>query len=115
MTFEGYKAFVQDWQDAWNAHDLPRILSHYSDDITFRSAKAVALVGDGEVVGKAALAAYWAEALSHQPDLHFKVLEIFNGHNMLVILYENHKQVRATETLMFDDSGLVFLASACHA
>src|SRR5207302_4356035 len=26
------EAFAREWVDAWNAHDLARILSHYTDD-----------------------------------------------------------------------------------
>ena len=36
-----YGAFAQDWQDAWNSHDLTRILSHYSDHITYPNHRGV--------------------------------------------------------------------------
>jgi ketosteroid isomerase-like protein len=107
--------FAAAWQAAWNAHDLPRILSHYAEDVVFHSAKAQALVGTGTLRGKPALEAYWSRALAAQPDLHFDVLEVFVGHEMLVILYANHKRVRAAETLRFAPDGLVIEASACHA
>lgn len=107
-------AFARDWQDAWNSHDLDRILAHYSPEITFRSRKALALVGDGEVRGLEALRAYWAAALSKQPDLHFTVQDVFEGHDGLVITYMNHRGVLAAETLHFGADGLVDVASACH-
>jgi len=44
------KAFAQDWEQGWNSHDLDVILRHYRDDIVFRSKKAVALVGRGEIL-----------------------------------------------------------------
>jgi ketosteroid isomerase-like protein len=106
--------FAKDWQAAWNAHDLPRILAHYAEGIVFHSAKAAALVGTGTLNGKHALAAYWGKALASQPDLRFEVEEVFHGHMMLVILYINHKGVRAAETLRFAPDGLVVEASACH-
>lgn len=108
-------AFAQDWQEAWNSHDLDRILCHYRDDIIFRSQKALALVGTGEMVGKPALRAYWSRALATQPDLRFTVQQVFAGHMMLVISYENHRGVLAAEVLYFDDQGLVYQAAACHA
>ena len=43
--------FAADWEAGWNSHDLDRIMAHYSPDIVFRSKKAVALVGNGEVRG----------------------------------------------------------------
>ncbi len=109
-----YNAFAREWQDAWNSHDLTRILSHYSEDIVFRSHKAMRLVGSGEVRGKGALRAYWAQALEGQPDLRFRVKDVFHGHGMLVISYVNHKGILAAETLRFGPGGLVAEASACH-
>ncbi len=109
-----FDAFAKDWEAGWNSHDLDRILSHYSEDIVFRSHKAVRLVGGGEIRGKAALRAYWSQALELQPDLRFHVQDVFHGHGMLVITYENHKLVLAAETLRFGPDGLVVEASACH-
>lgn len=74
------EAFAIEWQDAWNTHDLPRILSHYTDDVIFRSCKAKAVVGAGEVHGKDALRDYWSTALKRQPDLKFEVQDVFMGH-----------------------------------
>ncbi len=108
------KDFAKDWEDAWNSHDLDRILSHYSEDIVFCSRKAAALVGAGTLHGKAALRDYWGKALAKQPDLRFRVQEVFVGHDMLVIVYLNHRDVRAAETLRFAPDGLVCEASACH-
>jgi ketosteroid isomerase-like protein len=108
------KAFAEAWQHGWNSHDLDLIMSHYSDDIIFRSRKAIPLVGRGEVQGKQALRSYWAAAIDRQPDLHFKVQDVFEGHGMLVITYLNHRGILAAETLYFDADGKVFQAAACH-
>ena len=107
--------FAKDWEAAWNSHDLNRILSHYDDEVVFRSAKAVATVGTGIIHGKTSLRDYWARALERQPDLRFQVTQVFEGHDMLVITYSNHAGRSAAETLLFDDAGLVIQASACHA
>lgn len=109
-----FNAFARDWEAGWNSHDLDRILSHYAEDIVFRSHKAVRLVGGGEIHGKGPLRAYWAQALEQQPDLKFRVQNVFHGHGMLVITYLNHKDVQAAETLRFGAQGLVVEASACH-
>ena len=107
--------FAAAWEAGWNSHDLDRIMAHYSPDIVFRSKKAVALVGSGEVRGHDALRAYWQAALDKQPDLHFTVRDVFAGHEMMVITYENHRGVLAAETLYFGSDGLVTQAAACHA
>lgn len=47
-----YTAFSEDWEAAWNSHDLDRILAHYSPDVIFRSQKAMRLVGQGQLFGQ---------------------------------------------------------------
>ncbi len=110
-----HTAFAHEWEAAWNSHDLDRILSHYSEDIEFRSRKAEHLFGNGFMKGKHALRIYWAKALEMQPDLRFEVLEVFSGFEMTVIRYRNHKGIVAAETLRFGKNGAVVEASACHA
>ena len=107
-------AFARDWEARWNSHDLDRIMAHYREDVVFRSRKAVGLVGSGELVGKPALRAYWAQALDRQPDLTFRVMDVFEGYEMLVIRYENQRGVHAVETIYFDEDGMVYQAAACH-
>ena len=107
--------FAKDWEAGWNSHDLDRILAHYAEDVVFRSRKAIPLTGQGTVIGKSELRAYWANALTRQPELSFKVTEVFEGHDTLVITYRNHRGVHAAETLLFNDAGLVTEASASHA
>jgi len=54
MTKEFATAFARGWVDAWNTHDLERILSHYSEDFTIESPMAVKLYpqSGGTVVGE---------------------------------------------------------------
>ena len=40
------KHFSSDWIDAWNAHDLERILSHYSDSFEMSSPIIIQLAGE---------------------------------------------------------------------
>jgi ketosteroid isomerase-like protein len=32
ITKEWAESFAVEWIEAWNGHDLPRVLSHYTDD-----------------------------------------------------------------------------------
>lgn len=107
--------FAKDWEDGWNSHDLDHILSHYSEDVVFRSRKAIAISGSGEVRGKANLRTYWQAALDAQPDLHFTVSRVYVGHDILVIAYTNHNGINAAETLRFGADGFVCDASAAHS
>ncbi len=108
------KSFAKDWEAGWNSHDLDRILAHYHEDIVFRSRKAIPITGGGLIHGKAALRDYWIAALHRQPNLHFRVQDVFSGFEMVVISYRNHHDVLAAETLHFDQNGMVTHASACH-
>jgi hypothetical protein len=38
ITKDPAKQFAQEWIDAWNAHDLDRVLSHYTDDSEMSSS-----------------------------------------------------------------------------
>lgn len=113
-TRQDSTSFVKGWENGWNSHDLDLIMAHYREDIVFRSRKALALTGQGELRGRLALRAYWKAALDVQPELRFQVQDVFEGHDMLVISYLNHKGVLAVETLYFGADGLMFQAAACH-
>jgi uncharacterized protein (TIGR02246 family) len=114
MTLEDAQAFAADWIAAWNAHDLERVLSHYADDVVFLSPVAEQVTGDGRVVGKAALRAYWTRALAARPDLKFELADVRAGHHALTILYANHRGQQAAETCEFDDAGRVVRSFACY-
>lgn len=107
--------FANAWEAGWNSHDLDLIMSHYREDVVFRSCKAIQLVGQGEIRGKTKLRAYWAAALGRQPDLRFEVQEVFEGYQMMALRYRNHRQVLAVETLYFDEHDFVYQAAASHA
>jgi ketosteroid isomerase-like protein len=51
------RQFAEEWVEAWNSHDLDRILAHYDDQVVLTSPVALNLLknGSGIVEGKAAL------------------------------------------------------------
>jgi ketosteroid isomerase-like protein len=49
------RQFAQEWIEAWNSHDLERILDHYDDEVVLVSPVALSVLGNGRVQGKAAL------------------------------------------------------------
>lgn len=100
-----FSEFADDWCDAWNAHDLERVLLHFHDDVVFTSpgAKRFVPASGGIIRSKTALRDYWSKALVAIPDLHFEVERVFVGINTLVIQYINQKSVRVSEVLIFDE------------
>jgi ketosteroid isomerase-like protein len=58
--------FAAEWIEAWNNHDLNKILSHYSEDFEMSSPYIAQIAGEasGTLKGKVAVSAYWAKALA---------------------------------------------------
>ncbi|MES2058110.1 MAG: nuclear transport factor 2 family protein [Pseudomonadota bacterium] len=96
--------FAVEWCEAWNAHDLERVLAHFHENVVFSSPVAAAILPEtqGQVRGKEALRAYWSEGLRRIPDLHFTVEQVFAGIDTVVIQYRNQKGVSVSEVLIFD-------------
>lgn len=55
MTRDEAERFAQEWIEAWNSHDLERILTHYSEDVEVTSPFVETVLGRGRdtVKGKA--------------------------------------------------------------
>ena len=105
--------FAVDWVDAWNAHDLDRILSHYTDDFEMTSPviKKVAGESSGRLRGKENLLAYWAKALELMPDLHFELEATLIGVNSITLFYKGVRGLSA-EVFHFNQYGKVAKAFA---
>ena len=92
------RQFAQEWVEAWNSHDLERILCHYDDEIRLVSPVALKLLknGDGVVQGKAALREYFRRGLEAFPNLHFDLIDVLWGVETVAIYYGN--KVRGNKT-----------------
>jgi ketosteroid isomerase-like protein len=114
MTHAEAVVFAREWVAAWNAHDLDRVLGHYADDFEMTSPYIVTLSGEpgGTLKGKAAVGAYWREALRRFPDLRFVLKGVFAGVDSVAICYEGARGVRACEVLIFGFEGRVTKAVA---
>jgi hypothetical protein len=100
------KTFAREWVEAWNSHDLDRILSHYADDFQMNSPFIVQLMNEpsGTITGKENVRAYWAKALERIPDLHFDLIEGLTGVDSITIYYQAVLGKRAAEVLFFDEN-----------
>jgi ketosteroid isomerase-like protein len=109
--------FAADWIAAWNRHDLDAILSHYADDVVFRSPRIALVMGEAVdfVAGKPALARYWGKALSLSSELHFTAARLYVGSDSLTIAYRNHRKQSVAETFVFEATGLVKESIATYA
>ena len=115
------KAFAErcaaEWIEAWNAHDLARVLSHYSEDFEMSSPYVVEIAGDpsGTLRGKAAVGAYWKKALELVPDLKFELITVFVGAHSITLYYKGARGRFVTEVLHFGPDGKVVKAYAHYA
>jgi hypothetical protein len=99
------REFAQDWVDAWNSHDLERILTHYDDQVVLVSPVALKLLGgDGTVRGKAALREYFLRGLEAFPDLRFNLIETLWGTETIVVYYINNVRGSKTAEVMLLNS-----------
>lgn len=99
-------AFAHEWVNSWNAHDIDKILNHYSDDFVIESPLAAKRLpdSDGCIVGKEAVKAYWSIGLASQPNLHFTLLKVFRGVNSMSILYNSNATGKEViETVFFNN------------
>lgn len=108
MTVPNPSEFSTIWLDAWNAHDVEAVLSHFHDDVVFTSPVAAQLIegSDGTLRGKAELRNYWVHGLTLIPDLRFTIENVYAGLDAIVINYRNQKGNLVNEVLIFND-GLV--------
>lgn len=105
--------FAADWIDAWNTHDLDRVLSHYTDDFEMSSPVIIKVAGEpsGTLQGKEAVGSYWAQALQLVPDLHFELITTLVGVNSITLYYKSARGLSA-EVFHFNQDGKVTRAYA---
>ncbi len=117
MDMEFARKFADEWIAAWNAHDLERVLSHYSDDFVLATPLIKKIAGEpsGVLTGKAAIRSYWSRALELIPDLHLKLLHIAAGIDMVAICYETVGNRIAIENFLFDADGKVCRSTVCYS
>jgi ketosteroid isomerase-like protein len=109
ISIDQAQQFGQEWVNAWNSHDLDRIMSHYSEDFQMTSPFIVTMLNEptGTITGKENVRAYWAKALERLPDLHFDLIEALAGVDSITLSYHAVLGKRAVEVLFFDECGKV--------
>ncbi len=109
--------FTRDWVQAWNDHELERILSHYAEDVVFHSPRIRVVTGRDvdAIAGKSELRRYWGKALEMLRDLYFEVDQVMTGSDALTILYTNERSQSVAETFVFGADGKVVISIATYA
>jgi ketosteroid isomerase-like protein len=110
------EALVNDWLEAWNSHDLDRIMQHYADDIEFTVQTAVTRWGklDGKLKGKAELRQHFSKGLELAPNIHFTLDEILSAPNGYAVLYRRENGNRVLDAVELDAAGLAVRVTAYY-
>jgi SnoaL-like domain len=108
------KQFAAEWIEAWNSHDLDRILAHYSNDFRFSSPFVPQVFGEpsGVLTGLETVREYWRRALARRNDLHFELISLLVGMESIVIVFSRHDGKQGAEHFEFETSGKVIRSSA---
>ena len=109
LTVENARDLASHWIQAWNAHDLDAIMSHYAQDVVLVSPAAAAILQDpcGTIKGKEALRAYFRRGLEVYPNLKFDLIDVLWGVASVVLYYTNQKGTRTGEFMEIDSKGKV--------
>jgi ketosteroid isomerase-like protein len=80
------------WLEAFNAHDVPKLVALYADACTHTSPKIRTLHPEtgGKLVGKAALTQWWADAMKRLPGLRYEATAVTADEQQVVIEYLRH-------------------------
>lgn len=104
------RKFAEEWVDAWNSHDLERILDHYDDEVVLISPVALKLLnnGDGVVRGKPALREYFLRGIQAFPNRRFDLIDILWGVETLVVYYGNNvRGSKSAEVMQLSVAGKI--------
>ncbi len=106
--------FATDWINAWNSHDIERVLKHYDDDFEMSSPyiSQIANEPSGTLRGKVAIGDYWSKALEGIPDLHFELISTLVGVNSITLYYKGAQERFAAEVFHFSPNQKVIKAFA---
>jgi ketosteroid isomerase-like protein len=107
MTAHEAHEFALKWIDAWNSHDVERILSHYTDDFEMTSPFVSTKVSaDRTVRGKAAARAYWRNGLARVPDMTLRLVDVLVGVGSVALYYHTTLTgAMVVEVLTFGPNG----------
>lgn len=104
-----HENFAEEWINAWNSHDLDKILFHYADDIEVTTPMITLATGGKEntLKGKNDVWEYWKKALEKFPDLNFELIKSTAGVNSVALYYKSIMDKYAVEVMFFDDEGKI--------
>lgn len=89
MKAEENKKIALKWFEAFNEHDLEKLLSLYDDDAQHYSPKLKLRQPEtrGLIMGKELLRAWWADAFNRLPSLKYEVVKLTADNEQVFMEY----------------------------
>lgn len=114
ITKEQATEFAHQWINAWNAHDLEQVLSHYTEDFEMTTPLIVSVMNEptGTLKGKEHVGNYWRKAMIKYPDLKFELLDVLYSVSSITIYYTTILNKKAVEFFLLNDTGKAYKAIA---
>jgi ketosteroid isomerase-like protein len=83
------KEIAHRWFEAFNEHDLEKLLSLYDENAVHYSPKLKIHQPEtnGLIEGKAALRNWWADAFHRLPELHYEVIRLTSDEGIVFMEY----------------------------
>jgi len=109
---KGPNDLASEWREAFNSHDLDRILALYSEDVVFKSPRVRTISGEesGVLQGKSAVRDYWRKLLERWPNLECAVSHVFAGVDSVALEYRFPSGLHGIEFMAVGSDGLVTFA-----
>lgn len=101
------------WFEAFNEHNIEKLLALYSEDAEHYSPKLKVLHPEtnGLIQGKAALRAWWTDAFERLPKLHYELLQLTADEQQIFMEYIRHTpnetDMRVGEVLVMKEGKIV--------
>lgn len=114
MSTEKNLSIAHLWFEAFNSHNLEKLLSLYDDEAQHFSPKLKIRHPEtnGLVIGKEALRTWWKEAFDRLPSLHYKVTSLTSNSDRVFMEYirtvDNEPELLVAEVLEIKEEKIIF-------
>jgi len=107
------KQIAIDWFEAFNQHNIEKVLALYDDNAEHYSPKLKVHQPDtnGLIKGKAALRTWWEDAFKRLPSLHYEVIKFTADDEQVFMEYirstPNENDLRVGEVLVINNGKII--------
>ncbi|ATX75850.1 Cif family virulence factor [Reinekea forsetii] len=117
MDIDFAKSFSEEWIQSWNSHDIEKIISHYAEELEFKSPLIVERYSDpdGIIYKREKLKEYFLIGLAKNPSLKFGSKQVLLGVNCLTLYYQNARGGETAELFEFNESHKVIRSVSCYS